>query len=781
MITGIGPVPHVQPRLPHPGRDRARHLDASAEQRVGGDVVQCGGARRRRRGAPEPTVLPHGAGQVGGPRRRLGEVMLDGCAVTVQRGDRRADRPALGLIAAQHRYHRMLLVAVVHQRLGDRMRHHRVCRDLQEQPVAVLSRGLDCLGKPNPAPQIGRPVVGATRRARPAIGQCGRVQRNLRGTRRRQATDQPSQLTGQRVHRRTVEGHVGVDPAHHHACGRPRCHHLVDSVDGARHDGGFRRRADGRNHVRPSCQPALSLVERQPHQRHRAVARHRPEPARTEARDRGAVRKIEHARLHASGDLTDRVPDDRGRRHAPLPQHGGKPHLDGEGQSLDLIRATKLLAGQRLACREAELGAEDAVDLVDHGGESRLGCEEFTPHAGPVRTVTAEHPHRTVLCAFDHRAGHDAWISHLSGQRVQCGHDGVFPASRGKAVGDHRAAHRLGRTAGPHRGRHPVYGERHVAQVLGKPSGLGGEPRLRTRRQRDERRCGGSCLDAGCGIAAGALLEQNVRDRSAVAVAAYRRAPGPVPRQPLFGLGGHPQATGFPVDLRGQRAYPCRGREHPVVQREGGLDQSDDSRAAFEVPGVGLHRSDGAALAATAGAVNRGERGDLDRIAGRSSGAVGFDIADTARGHPRHPAGQPEQVRLRLSVGRHDADGAAVLSDCAAANHRQHAVTVSPRLGETLEHHHACALATPVTVGRRVEGLAAPVRRSGTRDIEYAGQPRSDQRADATGQGKRRLPVAEQLAGLVHGDQGRCTRGVQGHAGPAKVEKVRDTVGHPAQ
>ena len=47
--------------------------------------------------------------------------MLHGCAVTVQRGDGGADRPALGLIAAQHRYHRVLLVAVVHQRLGDRM------------------------------------------------------------------------------------------------------------------------------------------------------------------------------------------------------------------------------------------------------------------------------------------------------------------------------------------------------------------------------------------------------------------------------------------------------------------------------------------------------------------------------------------------------------------------------------------------------------------------------------------------------------------------------------
>ena len=647
--------------------------------------------------------------------------------------------------------------------------------------MAVLGGGLYRLGEPNPAPQIGRPVVGAARRARPVVSQGCRVQRNLRGTRRRQVTDPPRQLAGQRVHRRTVKGHVGVDPAHHHASGRPRCHHLVDSVDGARHHRGLRRRADGRNHIRPSSQPALHLVERQPHQRHRAVACHRPEPARTEARDRGAVGQIEHARLHASGDLADRVPDDRGRRHAPLPQHGGKPHLDGEGQGLDLIGATELLSGQRLAGREVEFGAEDDVDFVDHGGESRLGGEEFTPHAGPVRAVTAEHPHCTVLRAFDHRAGHHAWIPHLSGQRIQCGHDGAFPLIRGKPVGDHRAAHRFGRTAGPHRGPHPVYGEWRGAQMLGQPSCLSAETRLRTRRQRDECRCGGSCLAAGRGIEPGCLLEQNVRDRAAVAVAAHRRTPRPVHRQPLFGLGGHPQTTGFPIDLRGQRAYPSGGREHPVVQREGGFDQTHDPRTALEVPGVGFDRSDGAAVACAACAVHGGQRGDLDRIAGRRPGAVGFDVADTARGHPRHPASQPEQVRLRLSVGRHDPDGATVLRDCAAANHRQHAITVSPRLGETLEHHHARTLAAPVSVGGSVEGLAAPVRRSGARDIEHAGQPRSDQRADATGQRERRLPIAQQLTPLVHGDQGCCTRGVQGHTRPAKVEQVRDPVGHPTQ
>ena len=76
---------------------------------------------------------------------------------------------------------------------------------------------VDRLGEAHPVTQIGHPVVlvAGCRRAR--IGQCRCVQRNLGGTRWWQLRGESAEFSGERVHRRAVKRHVGVDPAHHHA------------------------------------------------------------------------------------------------------------------------------------------------------------------------------------------------------------------------------------------------------------------------------------------------------------------------------------------------------------------------------------------------------------------------------------------------------------------------------------------------------------------------------------------------------------------------------------
>ena len=105
------------------------------------------------------------------------------------------------------------------------------------------------------------------------------------------------------------------------------------------------------------------------------------------------------------------------------------------------------------------------------------------------------------------------------------------------------------------------------------------------------------------------------------------------------------------------------------------------------------------------------QRGELDRVAERRAGAVRLDVVDPPRGDAGVPVGRAQHRLLRRSARGRQAVGATVLVDRAAADHRVDRVAVGQGPGERLEHHHPHALAADVAVGRRVEGLAAPVRR----------------------------------------------------------------------
>ena len=91
------------------------------------------------------------------------------------------------------------------------------------------------LREAHPITQIGHPVVLVARRGRARISQCRCIQRNLGGTRRRQRAGESAEFSGQRVHRRAVKRHVGVDPADHHAFVGPDLADCVDGADGAGH------------------------------------------------------------------------------------------------------------------------------------------------------------------------------------------------------------------------------------------------------------------------------------------------------------------------------------------------------------------------------------------------------------------------------------------------------------------------------------------------------------------------------------------------------------------
>ena len=89
-----------------------------------------------------------------------------------------------------------------------------------------------------------------------------------------------------------------------------------------------------------------------------------------------------------------------------------------------------------------------------------------------------------------------------------------------------------------------------------------------------------------------------------------------------------------------------------------------------------------------------------------------------------------EHGRLGVTVGRHDADGAAVLRDGATAHDGENAVAVTLRVMQAFEHDDSRALTAAVPVGSRVEGLAPAVGRGGPGLVQNSSQSWADQGAD---------------------------------------------------
>ena len=272
-----------------------------------------------------------------------------------------------------------------------------------------------------------------------------------------------------------------------------------------------------------------------------------------------------------------------------------------------------------------------------------------------------------------------------------------------------------------------------------------------------------------------------MRDGAAVAVAAHRGAAGRLAARPTFGFGVDPQPVGGPVHRGGGSLHAGGRRDRLVVQRQRGLDQTDHSGAALQVPGVRFDRADHAGPVRAARAVHRGQRGQFDGVTGRGAGPVRLHEIDAGRVDTGGAAGHPEHLLLCRTVGRHDADGPAVLGDGPAAHDGQHPVVVALRVGQPFEHHHRGTFTAAVAVGGLIEGFAPPVRGGGPGDVQHPGQAGSDQGADAAGQGQRGLAGAQQLAGLMHGDQGGRAGGVQRDAGATQIEQVGDPVGDTAQ
>ncbi len=215
-----------------------------------------------------------------------------------------------------------------------------------------------------------------------------------------------------------------------------------------------------------------------------------------------------------------------------------------------------------------------------------------------------------------------------------------------------------------------------------------------------------------------------------------------------------------------------------MPQRQYGLDDSGDTGAGLQVTDVRFHRADEAWLpGGPASPEHGGHRGGLDRVTGAGTRAMRLHVVDRRRLHAGHAVGAAQQVDLRLPAGGHDAVGVAVLVDRAAADHREHLVSVTLGVGEPFQDDHCGALPAAVAVRCGVEGLAAAVRRDRACRVEDHGQAGTGHDVHAADQRDRSLTEGQRLTGEVDGDQRRRAGRVHGEAGTAQIESVGDAVG----
>src|ERR1700722_8593494 len=99
----------------------------------------------------------------------------------------------------------------------------------------------------------------------------------------------------------------------------------------------------------------------------------------------------------------------------------------------------------------------------------------------------------------------------------------------------------------------------------------------------------------------------------------------------------------------------------------------------------------------------------LDRIAQARSGAMALHDIDLSRRAARVLERVADRALLSRTVGRRQPIAGSILVDRASAHGREHPVTQSPGVAQSLQHQRAGALAPTGSIGAVVIGLTAAV------------------------------------------------------------------------
>ena len=132
-----------------------------------------------------------------------------------------------------------------------------------------------------------------------------------------------------------------------------------------------------------------------------------------------------------------------------------------------------------------------------------------------------------------------------------------------------------------------------------------------------------------------------------------------------------------------------------MSQRLTDLDKAGDAGGGVKVPDIRLHRTDAAELLAIRGAAESlSERGDLDRVADGSTGAVRLDVLDRVRVDVGDRERFGDCLGLPVDTGRQIAGLVrTVVVDRGTLDHRVDMVTIGDGIRQPTQHHESGATA----------------------------------------------------------------------------------------
>ncbi len=292
-------------------------------------------------------------------------------------------------------------------------------------------------------------------------------------------------------------------------------------------------------------------------------------------------------------------------------------------------RLGSLLRVQHGEQRLLQVGAEDRVAAVDGRTESRFGLVELPSHSGELGALSRKQERKLRPEPGAHRATDDTRRGFALGKVVQRLAQRISRIVRfqrfrknGQALFENTARGVRGITEVPDRG-----GISKIAGRIRPGELLQSRLRARGKRQHVARPILLRRLDSRG--SQGRFFKHNMTVRAAepeganAGETAFRSA-GPRQRFRRNLVAGFVQ-----LDERVHFVEMQVRRNRLVLQREDGLDQSDDARSGFQMPHVRLGRSNGAGVAlVTSFGQNGLNRLDLDRIAKRRARTVSLDIGD---------------------------------------------------------------------------------------------------------------------------------------------------------
>ena len=522
--------------------------------------------------------------------------------------------------------------------------------------------------------------------------------------------------------------------------------------------------------MRPRVDRALDRGEVGENRRHLAVAGQRlHQPAAFGDQPQAVFRREDAGR--ASGRvLTDAVAHHGVGHHAERRQQRGERVLQREQGRLAVAGLVDVLAlgRQHLEQRLVEQRIGHRAAAVDGVAEHRIRVVQTAAHAGVLRALAGEQEGHLHAGGGLRRAGRFLRVerAQLVEGVVERRHRPCQPMREMRAAGRRRKGH--GRDVETGFGfEPPLIAPGQLAQRRG---GLGRQHQrmhLVSRRRRLQRR-------------RGRFFQHQVGIGAARSERADAGSPWPFATRPRARLGADLEGQRVPLHQRARLAEMQVGGQAVVVQRQHDLDDARDAGGGLRVADVGFHRADAQPPARIAAcAEHRRQRLQLDGIAQRGAGAVRFHVIDGRGGQPAQRLA--DHGFLRPPVRRGKAARRAVVVDRRTPQHGQHAIARGERIGQALEHQRAAAFAAHEAVRRRVEGLAAAVRRQRPRARDGDGVVRRQDQVDAARDGDIALAAAQVLAGGMDRGERRRAGGVDRHARPLHAESVGDAAGRRVQ